>query len=55
MAISGWERGEFEPSAEAYLRLGESMGDPLSWLFWGRAGLDTADLMRVLPKASCHH
>lgn len=51
MAISRWERGEFEPSAEAYLRLGKLMGDPLCWFFWGRAGLSTADVMRVLPKA----
>ena len=27
------------------------MGDPLYWFFWGRAGLSTADVMRVLPKA----
>jgi SOS-response transcriptional repressor LexA len=27
------------------------MGDPLCWFFWGRAGLSTADVMRVLPKA----
>ena len=51
MAISRWERGEFEPSADAYLRLGKLMGDPLCWFFWGRAGLTTADVMRVLPKA----
>jgi phage repressor protein C with HTH and peptisase S24 domain len=52
MAISRWERGEFEPSADAYLRLGKLTGDPLCWFFWGRAGLSTADVMRVLPKAS---
>ena len=51
MAISRWERGEFEPAADAYLRLGKLMGDPLCWFFWGRAGLSTADVMRVLPKA----
>jgi phage repressor protein C with HTH and peptisase S24 domain len=51
MAISRWERGEFQPSAEAYLRLGRLVGDPLCWFFWGRAGLSTADVMRVLPKA----
>jgi transcriptional regulator with XRE-family HTH domain len=51
MAISRWERGKFEPSADAYLRLGKLMGDPLCWFFWGRAGLSTADVMRVLPKA----
>jgi PAS domain S-box-containing protein len=50
MAISRWERGEFEPAADAYLRLGKLTGDPLCWFFWGRAGLTTADVMRVLPK-----
>jgi hypothetical protein len=27
-------------------------GDPLCWFFWGEAGLSTADVVRVLPKAS---
>jgi hypothetical protein len=26
-------------------------GDPLCWIFWGRAGLRTADLIKVLPAA----
>ena len=52
MAISRWERGKIEPSATAYLRLGKLMGGPLSWFFWDRAGLSTADVMRVLPKAA---
>jgi SOS-response transcriptional repressor LexA len=49
MAISRWERGEAQPPAGAYLRLGHLAGDPLCWFFWGRAGLNTADLMRILP------
>ena len=49
MAVSRWERGEAEPSAEAYIRLGHLAGDPLCWFFWGRAGLSTADLKRILP------
>jgi Helix-turn-helix len=51
MAVSRWERGEAEPSAEAYIRLGHLAGDPLCWFFGGRAGLSTADLMRILPAA----
>jgi transcriptional regulator with XRE-family HTH domain len=51
MAVSRWERGESEPPAEAYIRLGNLAGDPLCWFFWGRAGLSTADVMRVLPAA----
>lgn len=51
MAISRWERGQAQPPANAYIRLGNLAGDPLCWFFWGRAGLSTADVMRVLPKA----
>lgn len=51
MSVSRWERGEVEPSARAYIRLGQLAGDPLCWFFWGRAGLSTADVMRVLPVA----
>jgi SOS-response transcriptional repressor LexA len=51
MAVSRWERAEAEPSAEAYIRLGHLVGEPLCWYFWGRAGLNTADLMRILPAA----
>ena len=49
MAVSRWERGESEPPSELYIRLGVIAGDPLCWFFWGRAGLSTADVMRVLP------
>jgi SOS-response transcriptional repressor LexA len=50
MGVSRWERGEHEPSAGSYLELGTLAGDPLCWYFWGRAGLRTEDVMRVLPK-----
>ena len=52
MAVSRWERGQSEPPADAYIRLGSLVGDPLCWFFWGRAGLSTADVMRVLPTAA---
>jgi transcriptional regulator with XRE-family HTH domain len=52
MAVSRWERGETEPAAESYIRLGNLAGDPLCWFFWARAGLSTADVMRVLPTAN---
>ena len=52
MAVSRWERGEAEPAADAYIRLGNIADDPLCWFFWERAGLSTADVMRVLPTAS---
>jgi SOS-response transcriptional repressor LexA len=49
MAISRWERGTQEPTAEGYIGLGNLAGDPLCWYFWGRAGLRNEDLMRVIP------
>src|ERR1700730_16805820 len=52
MAVSRWERGDAEPPADAYIRLGNIAEDPLCWFFWERAGLSTADVMRVLPTAS---
>lgn len=52
MAVSRWERGETAPPANAYIRLGNIADDPLCWFFWGRAGLSTADVTRVLPTAS---
>lgn len=51
MAISRWERGKAEPPPNSYLELGKLAGDPLCWFFWGRAGLSTADVLRVLPTA----
>lgn len=51
MAVSRWERGDSEPPADAYIRLGNIANDPLCWFFWERAGLSTADVMRVLPTA----
>jgi SOS-response transcriptional repressor LexA/DNA-binding XRE family transcriptional regulator len=52
MAVSRWERGQSEPPAGAYVRLGKIADDSLCWFFWERAGLSTADVMRVLPIAT---
>src|SRR5271169_635514 len=49
MAVSRWERGVQEPPANVYIQLGNLTGDPECWYFWGRAGLSSEDLMRVLP------
>src|SRR5579864_2901078 len=51
MAVSRWERGVQEPPANVYIQLGNLTGDPECWYFWGRAGLHSDDLMRVLPAA----
>jgi SOS-response transcriptional repressor LexA/transcriptional regulator with XRE-family HTH domain len=50
MGVSRWERGVQEPASHSYIELGNLSGDPLCWYFWGRAGLRTEDLTRVLPK-----
>src|SRR2546425_4340566 len=49
MAVSRWERAVQEPPANVYIQLGNLTGDPECWYFWGRAGLNSEDLMRVLP------
>jgi SOS-response transcriptional repressor LexA len=49
MAVSRWERGLQEPPANISIQLGNLTGDPECWYFWGRAGLHSEDLMRVLP------
>ena len=50
MGVSRWERGTQEPPSHIYIELGNLSGDPDCWFFWGRAGLRSEDLMRVLPK-----
>jgi SOS-response transcriptional repressor LexA len=50
MGVSRWERGAQEPSSHSYIELGNLSGDPDCWFFWGRAGLSSEDLMRVMPK-----
>src|SRR4051812_4536301 len=51
MAVSRWERGVQEPPASSYIQLGNMVGDPNCWYFWGRAGLHSGDVIRVLPAA----
>src|SRR5579863_1427139 len=49
MAVSRWERGAQEPPSHSYIEIGNLAGDSLCWYFWGRAGLRTEDVMRVMP------
>jgi transcriptional regulator with XRE-family HTH domain len=51
MSVSRWERGRLNVPASVYIKLGNLAGDPLCWYFWGRAGLRSEDVMRVLPAA----
>lgn len=52
MAVSRWERGEHEPPAAWYIQLGNLAEAPDCWYFWGRAGLHSADLLRMVPGAT---
>jgi len=49
MAVSRWERGVQEPPSHSYIELGNLAGDPSCWYFWGRAGLRSEDVMKVMP------
>lgn len=50
MAVSRWERGAQEPTSHSYIEIGNVAGDPRCWYFWGRAGLRSEDVMRVMPE-----
>lgn len=50
MALSRWERGTHEPPAQAYIQIGNLIGEPdCSW-FWERAGFRTSDLAKMVPE-----
>ena len=52
MALSRWESGTHEPTAEAYVQMGNlAEGKDSTW-FWTRAGLKSADLSRMFPEGS---
>jgi SOS-response transcriptional repressor LexA len=49
MAVSRWERGVQEPASHSYIEMGNLAGKAGCWYFWGRAGLRSEDVMRVMP------
>ena len=49
MALSRWERGTHEPPAQAYIQIGNLIGEPESSWFWERAGFKTTDLAKMIP------
>lgn len=53
MAVSRWERQEQQPSGNLLIKLGVlAQGDAeLCWSFWNMAGLNSDDVVRVLPIA----
>jgi SOS-response transcriptional repressor LexA len=52
MALSRWESGTHEPTAEAYVRMGNLAGPRESKWFWTRAGLKSSDLSPMFPEGS---
>jgi SOS-response transcriptional repressor LexA len=50
MALSRWERGTHEPPAQAYIQIGNLVGERESSWFWERAGFKSSDLSKMLPE-----
>ena len=50
MALSRWERGTHEPTAQSYIRLGNLAGKSQCWWFWEQAGFDRRNLSRTFPQ-----
>jgi SOS-response transcriptional repressor LexA len=50
MALSRWERGTHEPPAQAYIQIGNLIGEPESSWFWQRAGFKSSDLSKMVPE-----
>jgi len=50
MALSRWERGTHEPPAQAYIQIGNLIGEPESTWFWERAGFKSSDLSKMVPE-----
>jgi DNA-binding XRE family transcriptional regulator len=48
MTVSRWENGQLAPTAGYYLQLGKLAGKQDCWFYWGRAGLQSSDIMPVL-------
>lgn len=48
MTVSRWENGQLAPTARYYVELGKLAGKPDCWFYWGRAGLQSSDVMPVL-------
>src|SRR5256885_6745984 len=50
MTVSRWENGQLAPTAHYYIELGKLAGKPDCWFYWERAGLQSSDVVRVLPE-----
>jgi phage repressor protein C with HTH and peptisase S24 domain len=50
MTVSRWENGQLAPTARYFIELGKLAGKQDCWFYWGRAGLQTSDVMPVLTE-----
>jgi DNA-binding XRE family transcriptional regulator len=50
MTVSRWENGQLAPTARYYVELGKLAGKHDCWFYWGRAGLQSSDIMPVLTE-----
>jgi phage repressor protein C with HTH and peptisase S24 domain len=50
MTVSRWENGQLAPTAHYYIELGKLAGKSDCWFYWEKAGLQTSDVLRVLPE-----
>jgi hypothetical protein len=50
MALSRWERGTHESPAQAYIQIGNLIGEPDASWFWERAGFKSSDLAKMVPE-----
>src|SRR5712672_4021455 len=50
MTVSRWENGQLAPTARYYIELGKLAGKPDCWIYWEKAGLQSSDVLRVLPE-----
>ena len=50
MTVSRWENGQLAPTARYYIELGKLADKEDCWFYWGRAGLQSSDVMPVLTE-----
>jgi transcriptional regulator with XRE-family HTH domain len=50
MTVSRWENGQLAPTARYFIELGKLAGKEDCWFYWGRAGLQSSDVMHVLSE-----
>ena len=50
MTVSRWENGLLAPTSRYYIELGKLAGKQDCWFYWGRAGLQSSDVISVLTE-----